>query len=181
VYVSNIPLCSSLIQLFEDKSQIEELRELRQTISRREVCQHGQDIAHADDNPSPLISLIPSSEDAASDRLHDPENDKVTVHLDGESNQESGQNETLVAPTITGAASLSLQANVAPVNEPGYSAWVVEFSGDTTAALNLNLVYKLIQKWRTRVTFSMDGKYLASASSSGVVSIFDSKTGKRIR
>jgi len=175
------------------------LRELRQTASRREehtVCQHGQgEITHSacrDTDDGSLISPISSSskyhssfedEDAATDRLHDPESTKE-VAFNGERDEEGGDgpdSQITVEPTVTGIVSLSPESNSTFTNKPGYSAWDVEFSSNTTAALNLNLVHKLTQKGLTYVTFSMDGKYLAVASRSGIVSIFDSKTGKRFR
>jgi len=162
-----------------DESQVRELQELRHTISSREiktVCQHDLDIARAcgvtDDNASPPISPVSSSseyctvfegEDAAS------HNEEEIGHIEGERSQE----DINVVPAITGT---SLQANVTPANEPEYH---VAYDSNRTAALKLNLVHKLTQEGRTRVTFSMDGKYLATASCSGIVSIFDSKTGER--
>jgi len=83
-----------------------------------------------------------------------------------------------VEPTITGIASLSITDSP---SKPQYSAWDVQFNGDTKTALNLNLVHKLTQKGTTYLSFNMDGKYLATASVLGIVSVFDSKTGKRIR
>ena len=121
-------------------------------------------------------------EDSSTDRLQNPENE--IGHFEGEIFQEGGDgpdNQITVEPTVTGSLSLSPESNSTSTNKPGYSAWDVESSSNMTAALKLNLVHKLTQKGRTFVTFSMDGKYLATASSLGIVSIFDSKTGKRIR
>jgi len=163
------------------------LRELRQTISCREehtVCQR----EIADDLTSPVSSSSEyrdsSFEGAATDRLYDPESAKEVGQFEGERVQEGGDdpdNQITVEPTVTGIVSLSPESNSTSTNKPGYSAWDIEFSSNTTAALNLNLVHKLTRKGRAYVTFSMDGKYLATASTFGVVSIFDSKTGKRIR
>jgi WD40 repeat protein len=88
---------------------------------------------------------------------------KKCGHFDGERNQEGG--ELTVEPTLV---SLSPESNS---------------TSNTTAALELNLVHKLTRNGRTYccLAFSGDGKYLATASRSCVVSIFDSKTGKRIR
>ena len=168
------------------------MRELRQTVSCREahtICQYGRG-----EITDPLTSPVSSTseyhtsfeeEDAATDRLHNPENAELADQLEGERNQEGGgggdepyQNETSEAPIITGIVSLS---NSTSTNKPEYSPWEIELNNDTTAALLLNLVKKWTEKGMTHLTFSMDGKYLATASSSGVVSIFDSKTGKRIR
>jgi len=169
-----------------DESQVRELQELRHTVSGREiktVCQHGLDIARAcgvtNDNASPPISPVTSSseyctvfegEDAAS------HNEEEIGHIEGERNQEGAQNDINAAPTITGN---SLQATVTPADKPGYPPWDVEYNSNTTASLNLNLMHKLTQEGMTSVTFSLDGKYLATASSSGILSIFDSKTGER--
>ena len=173
-----------LIQVIIDESKVRELQELRHTISSRgikTVCQHGLDIARAcgvtNDNASPPISPVSSSseyctifegEDAA------PDNAKEIGHIKGERNQEGAQNDINVAPAITGTP---LQATVTPANE--YLVWDLEYNSNTTASLNLNLVHKLTQEGITNVTFSMDGKYLATASSSGILSIFDSKTRER--
>jgi len=81
----------------------------------------------------------------------------------------------------TSPLSLQPEANIPPANKPVFSAWDVEPNPSSTATLNLNLVHKLTIKGMKRVTFSMDGKHLAAASSLGVVSIFDTRTGKRIR
>ena len=151
--------------------------ELRQTVSSHEnnpVCQHSQDIAQ--DNASLLISPVSSSSEYYSESSFDGEdaasdNAKETGHFEGEINQEDAQNEINAAP------STPLQAIVTLANNPGYS---IEFNSNTTAALNLNMVHNLTQEEGNRVTFSMDGKYLATASTSGVVSIFVSKTGERI-
>jgi len=127
-----------------------------------------------DDNHSPISPVSSSIEPFHGDDATS-ENAKEVDH-----EGEGGQKRTNVVP-ITGTAPLSLQAtpNVTPANELEY-AWDVEYNNDTTASLNLNLVHKLSLEGRTRVTFSMDGKYLATASSLGRVSIFDSKTGERI-
>jgi len=178
-----------------DRNQVNELRELRKTVSCREehtIYQHGQgEIAHAR-RDNTLTSPISSSseyhpsfepEDAVTDRLHNPENAEVVGHLEEESDQESGggdENEIGESPTVTGILSPSPESTTF-TNKPGYSPWDIEFNSDTTAALHLNLVQKWTQKGRTCLTFSMDGKYLAAASSLGIVSIYDSKTGKRIR
>ena len=168
-----------LIQVIIDESQIRELQELRHTISSRgikTVCQHGRACGVTNDIASPLVSPAPSSseyctifegEDAASDNAKEIGPSRVEG--------ERGQEDINVAPAVTGT---SLHATVTPANKPGYPAWDLEYS-NTTAALKLNLVHELTQEGRTNVTFSMDGKYLATASSSGIVSIFDSKTGKR--
>jgi len=182
---------------FLDRSQVEELRELRQTISRREehtlVCQHGHgEITHSacrDTDDSPLIPPASSSseyhssfedEDAATDRLHDPESAKEVGQFEGERDQEGGDGPDNQITAVTGIVSLSPESNSISTNK-GYSAWDVEYSSNTTAALNLNLVHKLTQKRRAYMTFSTDGKYLATASVSGLVSILNSKTGKIIR
>ena len=173
------------------------MRELRQTISHREEhtdCQHGhREITHSayrDTDDRSLVSPVSSSseyhssfedEDAATDRLNDPENVEEVGQFEGERKQDGGDGPDNQITTITGIVSLSPESNSNSTNEPGYSTWDVEFSSNTTAALNLNLVHKLTQKGITYVAFSMDGKYLATASTSGIVSIFDSKTGKRIR
>jgi len=173
------------------------LRELRKTVSCREehtVSQHGQgEIA------DPLISPISSSseyhssfeEGTVTDQLHNPAN--TVGKLEGEGNQRGGggggrgdepyQNEISEGPTVsvTGIVTPSPESNSTSTSNPGNFPWDIEFNGDTTAALNLNLVQKWTQKGRTCLTFSMDGKYLATASSLGIISIFDSKTGERIR
>jgi hypothetical protein len=161
----------SLIQIFLDNRQANELRELRQTIARREDPR----VCITDDNPSPLISRASSPSEyysplemeeergAASDRLSDPESLEMTPE-----------------PTIAGV-SFEADADVTSTNEPGYSSWDVELNSDTTGALQLNLAHKLTQEGRIYLTFSMDGKYLATASISGILSIFDAKSGKRIR
>ena len=151
-----------LIGLLIDQSQVKELQELRQTISHRE--EHHE-------------------EGGAIGQLEDA---KEIGHFEGERIQESGDgpcNEIIVEPTpsVSGIVSLSPESNSASTNKPAYCEWDVEYNSDTTASLKLNLVHKLTQKGRTYVTFSGDGKYLATASSLGIVSIFDSKTGKRIR
>ena len=181
------------------------MRELRQqTVSCHEehtVYQHGQgETGHTcgDTDDDHLISPVSSTsechssseeEDAVTDQLHNPENAEVVDHLEGERNQGGGgvggsdqpyQNE-IRAPTVTGIVSPFPESNLNSTNKPGYSPWDVEFNSDTTATLNLNLVQKLTQKGKTYLTFSIDGKYLATASSLGIISIFDSKTGKRIR
>jgi len=163
------------------------LRELRQTVSIQEnhtAWQQDQVIAHAcgvtDDNAFPLISPVSSSEyhstfdgeDATSD------NAKEIGDIEGERNQEGDQSEINLAPTITGTVSRSLHANVTPAS--GYSAWKIESNSNPTAALNWNLVHKLTQEKGTGVTFSMDWKYLAFTPSKGIVSVIDTKTGKRI-
>jgi len=174
-----------------DRIQVNELRELRQTVSCREehtTCGRGE-ITDPLTSPVSSISEYHTSfeeEDAATDRLHNPENAEV---VEGERNQGGGggggdepyQNEISEAPTVTGIVSPSPESNSTSTNEPEYSPWDIELNSDTTAALNLNLVQKWTQKGRTYLTFSKDGKYLAAASSLGFVSIFDSKTGKRIR
>jgi len=169
-----------LIQVIIDESQVRELQELRHTISGRgikTVCQHGRACGVTNDIASPLVSPAPSSseyctifegEDAAFDNAKEIGPSRVEG--------ERGQEDRNVAPAITGT---SLQVTVTPANKLGYPPWDVEYNSNTTAALNLNLVHKLTQEGRTNVTFSMDGKYLATASSSGIVSIFDSKTGER--
>jgi len=176
--------CERVVDVLIDRKQVKELQELRQTISSREnntVPRHGQDIADAcgvtDDNPSPLISTVSSSgeyyspldgEDAA---LHNPEILKGVGYLEGEGNQEDDENEIDSAP-ITGLGTAS--------HATGH--WAGEFnSNSSTTTLNLNLVHKLTLEGRIRVAFSVDGKHLATASSLGIVSIFDLKTGKRIR
>jgi len=155
-----------LIHLLIDKSQVEELRELRQTISNREkntVTHHGQE---AHDDP-PLISPV--------------------GHLEGERHQggdplgESDESYQEGINDAPGTSSLPSQANLSTANEAGNSAWDVELNSNLTAALNLNLVHKLTVTGENTLAFSMDGKYLATASSSGMVSIFDTRTGKRIR
>ena len=167
---------------------------------------HGQgesgESAHAcrDTDDNHLISPVSSSseyhslyeeEDAATDRLHNPENAEAVGQLEGERNQEDGggggqgdepyQNETSEAPTVTGTVSLSPESNSTSTNKSEYSPWDIELNNNTTSALHLNLVQKWTQKGITYLTFSMDGKYLATASSLGIIFIFDSKTGKRIR
>jgi WD40 repeat protein len=120
----------------------------------------------ADDNLpliSPSVSESSSSsyhsyfdgEDATSGRLPNEENAKEIGHLEGEGSQRKA-----MGPTLHG---------------------IVEPNSNSTAPLNLNLMHKLTLEGEKRVAFSMDGKYLATASSSGVVSIFDMRTGKRIR
>jgi len=185
-----------------DRSQINELQELRQTVSCREEqrVQHGQgEIGNAfrDTGDNALVSPVSSSseyhssfeeEDLASHRGHNPENVEV---VEGKGNQAgddvgerdaSYQNETSEGLAVTaGIVSLSPESNSTSTNKHGYSPWDVESNSDTTAALNLNLVQKWTQKGRTCLTFSMDGKYLATASSLGIISIFDAKTGERIR
>ena len=185
------------------------MRELRKTVICHEehtVCQRGQgEIAHAcrDTDDGPLVSRVPpgstsehhspyEEEDIVTDRLHYPENAEVVGHLEGESNQgDSGggggggdgpfQNEISEGPNVTGIISPSPESNSTSTNKPGYSPWDIESNHDTTAALHLNLVQKWTQKGRIYLTFSMDGKYLATASSLGILSIYDSKTRKRIR
>ena len=97
---------------------------------------------------------------------------KERGHLDGEGNLEesdgSSHNEVNDTPSTL------LQANLSPDNKPWYSAWDVEYNSNSTATLNMNLMHKLT------VAFSMDGRYLATASGSGIVTIFDTRTGKRI-
>jgi len=127
-------------------------------------------------------------EDVVTDRLHNPENAEVVGQLEGERNQGGGggrgdepyQNETSEGRTVTGTISLSPESN-STSTKPEYSPWDIESNNDTTAALHLNLVQKWTEKGITYLTFSMDGKYLATASSFGIISIFDLKTGKRIR
>jgi len=157
-------------QLLIDTSRVKELQELRQTISSREnhtVCQHGHTVHACGDNTSPEYHF--DGEYSALTKA------KEIGHLEGEENQEDGQNEINVARTITETTPQAI------VNQPGDSGWYVfQFNGNTKAALNLNLVHKLTQEGRIRVAFSMDGKYLAAASSSGIVSIFDLKSGKKI-
>jgi len=164
-----------------DRNQVEELQELRQTISSREnntVFQHSQDIAHtcgatdSDSDASPPTSPTSSSSDCYP-TFEDAS--KGIGHFEGERDVPY-QNEINVASAITGT---SLQAIATPANKPEFSAWNVVFNDNTTVALNLNLVHKLTQEGRTRLAFSMDGKYLAAAGL-GIVSIFDSKTGERI-
>jgi len=147
----------------------------------------------------PLISPVhPSSkyhspydeEDTVTDRLHYPENGELVGHLEEESNQRDGggggrdepfQNEISEGPSVTGTVSPSPESNSTSTNKPGYSPWDIELYHDTTAALHLNLVRKWTQKGITYLTFSMDGKYMATASDLGIVSVFDTKTGERIR
>jgi len=181
-----------------DRSQVNELQELRQTVSCREeqTVQHGQgEIGNAfrDTGDNALVSPVSSSseyhssfeeEDFASDRGHNPENAEVVEgKRSGDVGERDGsyQNETNEGLAVTtGIVSLSFESNSTSTNKSGYSPWDIELNSDTTPALNLNLVQKWTQKGRTYLTFSMDGKYLATASDLGI-SIFDSKTGKRIR
>src|SRR5258708_38299179 len=134
-----------------------------------------------DDSPSPPTSPVSSSIKYFYGDGATSENAKEIDHLEENMNQRGGQKRINVVP-ITGTAPLSLQAaqNVTPANELDYSAWDVEYNSNTTTSLNLHLVHKWSLEGRTRVTFSMDGKYLATASSLGIVSIFDSNTGERI-
>jgi len=181
------------------------LRELRKTVFCHEehtVCQHGRgESGYAsscrDTDDDPLISPVhPSSEyhspydEEDTYRLHYPENGEVVGHFEEESNQRDGgggggdepfQNEISEGPNVTGVVSPSPESNSTSTNTPGYSPWDIELNNDTTAALHLDLVQKWTQKGRIYLTFSMDGKYLATASDLGIVSIYDSKTGKRIR
>ena len=177
-----------LIQSFLDGNQVQELLELRQKLSSRE---ENTAYGATDDNSSPLISPDSSSceyysthdgEDAASDSLHSLDNAEEIGHQGKERSQEctdAGGNEITEERTVTGSVSLSLESSATSTNKPRYSAWDVEFNNNTKA-LNLNLVHKMTQNGKTCATFSMDGKYLATASNLGIVSIFDSKTGKRI-
>ena len=156
--------------------------ELRQTIScREEHTVFQREIA--DDLTSPVSSSSEyhssmGEEDAPTDRLHGPESMKELGHFEGERDQVGGDGEVTVETMVTGIVSLSPEFKL---TSTGYSAWDLEFSSNSTAALKLNLVHKWTQKGRIYLTFSMDGKYLATASSLGIVSIFDSKIGKRIR
>jgi len=147
-----------------------------------------------DDNPLiPPVTVSSSNryhssfeEEDDVDLLQNPENAKEIGHFEGERIQEGDDgacNEIIVepTPTVSGIVSLSPESNSTSTNKPAHSAWDVEFNTDTTASMKLNLLHKLTQKGRTYVTFSADGKYLATASSLGIVSIFYSKTGKRIR
>jgi hypothetical protein len=167
-------------------------------VASREERQYGQgEIAHVrsgtDDRSSPLISPVVSSseydscleeDDGASERLDDPGSSKEVSLIEGDKNQEGNPNEIGTEPTIIGTETLSLELNVtATTNEPRHSVWDIEINSDTMAAVNLTLVHKLKQERGIVLAFSMDGKYLATASSngSGIVSIFDPIMGERIR
>jgi len=113
-------------------------------------------------------------EDSASDQL---DNTEYLNELPKQKKDQDGAdvdwNEGIAA---SGTASLSTTIST---NEHDTPAWHVGFNRNTTPILNINLMHKL--QGRIKLAFSMDGEYLATASSSGKVSIFHSKTGKRIR
>jgi WD40 repeat protein len=152
------------------------LLELRQTISR--ACGFTRNNSHS---PSPLISPVSSSsseyypclegEDTVPDRLDVPEDSRETGQIEADRNEEDGDVRERDG----------IELNALPTNKPVHSPWDVEFNNDTKIGLHLDLVHKLPQEGVGFVAFSMDGKYLATASSLGIVTIFDSKTGKRIR
>jgi len=168
------------IQSLIDLSQARELQELRQITS---CCHEG--IAHTcritNDNPSPLISSESVSsyhtplegEDATSDQLDDTE----------DSNELPKQERDQEGADVDRNESIAASGTASPIstNEHDVPAWHVEFNRNTTPILNINLMHKLTPQGRINLAFSMDGEYLATASSFGKVSIFHSKTGKRIR
>ena len=167
----------------------EELQELRQTVfasnsKGRIVC---RSCGTSNDDLSPILSPVsPCSESyfsiheesAGSDLLHnwrqDGRNQLREIYASHEDEKQNGS-------TIPGNSSRSsLQSNISSVIQPT-STWHVEFNPATKVALKLNLVHTLTQNTvRTYAAFSIDGKYLATVSSAGVVHIFDVETGKRI-
>jgi len=176
-----------LSNLLIDNCQVEELRELRQTISSRENITGSQRSQDAHDDPPLISSVSPSSayhscfdgEDVASDQPPNQFDYAIEIaHFEGAGNQE-GESDGFYQNELNVASSLSLQANASPANKP--RCWDVEPNSNSTAALNLNLAHKLTLKGVKRVAFSTDGKYLATASSLGVVSIFNTRTGERVR
>jgi len=171
------------IQSLIDLSQARELQELRQTTSS---CHEG--ITHTcritDDNPSPLISSESVSsyhsplegEDSASDHLVNTEDsNELPKQERDQEGADVDRNESIAA---SGTASLPTGIFTDEHDAP---AWHVEFNRNTTPIPNLNLMHKLTLQRGINLAFSMDGEYLATASYSGKVSIFHSKTGKRIR
>ena len=132
-----------------------------------------------------------------SDQLDHPKISKNVGQLEGEHQEDDDVREDGMEPISpteelwhstwdvelwgdTVAPLLPHELSVAPTNEPGHSAWDVKLLSDSTNSA-LKLVHKLTQEGGTYVSFSTDGKYLATASSLGIVTIFASKTGKRIR
>jgi len=116
------------------------------------------------------------AEDAASDQLVNTEDSNELPKQ--ERDQEGADVDRNEGIAASGTASLSTAIST---NEHDAPAWLVEFNRNTTPVLNLNLVHKLTVQGGISLAFSMDGEYLATASSFGKVSIFHSKTGKRIR
>jgi len=115
-------------------------------------------------------------EDSASDHLDNTEDsNELPKQERDEEGADVDRNESIAA---SGTASLSTAISTTVHDAP---AWRIEFNRNTTPILNINLVHKLTSQGRIVLAFSMDGEYLATASYSGKVSIFHSKTGKRIR
>ena len=87
---------------------------------------------------------------------------------------ENKENETRKDSTLSDDASLSMESD---------ATYKVEFNHDAEAGLKLNLVHTFTEDSfrRTFAAFSMDGKYLATVSTAGIVYIFDVETGKRLR
>jgi len=118
-------------------------------------------------------------EDAASDQLDNTEDsNELPKQERDQEGADVDRNESMVLAIAANGASLSTAIST---NLHDVLAWRIEFNRNTTPVLNLNLVHKLILQRGISLAFSMDGEYLATASSSGKVSIFHSKTGKRIR
>ena len=96
----------------------------------------------------------------------------------------SREDETRKDSTISGNTSLSLQSGKTCVTQSDerYAIYNVEFNRDTKVALELNLVHTSIRSDSPTFTtsLSMDGKYLATLSRTGIVQIFDVKTGKNL-
>ena len=147
-----------------DTNLAKELHELRQTIvgtrKGQIVCPHCESYGTTNDNSSPILFPVSSSNEE-------------------EGGRDDNLRENYTSNEISGNSSLSLQSNVLLAQT---NAWNVEFNPDTKVALQLNLVHKLTQNTGTKTyaAFSMDEKYLASVSSTGILRVFDVKTGKRL-
>ena len=180
-----------------DTNQAKELQELRKMVAgstSKGICQLCKSSGTTGENLSPILSPASSSDESyfsigedgtLSDQPYDWREDERNQGGRSDNLGESytsDEDEIQNNSTIPGNTSLSLQSNLSPVAQPEADyTWKVEFNPDTKVALKLNLVHTLTQNAiRTYAAFSMDGKYLATVSETGVVSIFDVKTGKRL-
>ena len=188
IRVKNL-LVKPLIQRLIDTK---ELQELQQTVfgtsNDRIVCQRCKSCRSTNDNLSPILSPVSSSGDYFS--IHDEESEfdlpyesrevQRSLGGHGDNQGESYTSDEGEIPNDSTIPGNNLQSNVSPVKQPEDpdSTWKVKFNPDAKVALKLNLVRTVTQNTaRTYAAFSMDGKYLATISETGVVHIFDMKTG----
>lgn len=99
-------------------------------------------------------------------------------------NYTSNENDAREEFTMSRNTSQSPRSDVSYFPKQPYDSdatYSVDFNHDTKVALKLNLVHILSSTGETHVAFSVDGKYLATASEDGILHIFDGKTGKSLR